>query len=78
MVEGVFRSMQHDHFFQQLAPGRTEMKDRFIFAAPLPVLGLLAEWLLLKPYMRNLLEHRNAILKQVAESDQWMELLPAE
>jgi hypothetical protein len=27
--------------------------------------------------MRNLLTHRNAILKQIAESDQWIEILAA-
>jgi hypothetical protein len=28
-------------------------------------------------YMRNLLTHRNAILKQVAESHQWVKFLAA-
>lgn len=68
MIEGAFKSMQHDHFFRALSSGRTEMKDLFIFAAPVPVLGLIAENLVLKHYMLNLLKHRNAILKQVAES----------
>lgn len=77
MIEGAFRSMQHDHFFKELSPGRTEMKDRFVFAAPLPILGLIAEKLVLRRYMHNLLTHRNDILKQVAESDQWKALLPA-
>ncbi len=76
MIEGAFRSMQHDHFFKTLASNRTEMRDVFIFAAPLPVLGLIAERLLLRRYMRNLLAHRNDILKQVAESEQWKKLLP--
>ena len=77
MIEGAFRLMQHDHFFKALSPGKTEMKDRFVFAAPLPLLGLLAEKLVLKRYMQRLLMHRNEILKQVAESDQWKRLLPA-
>jgi ligand-binding SRPBCC domain-containing protein len=77
MIEGAFRSMQHDHFFLELAADRTEMKDRFIFAAPLPILGLIAEKLFLKRYMRDLILHRNAILKQVAESNQWIEMLGA-
>src|SRR5258705_1516188 len=38
MVQGSFRFMKHDHFFQSLSPGQTEMKDIFCFAAPLPVL----------------------------------------
>lgn len=53
------------------------MKDHFAFAAPLPVLGLVAENLILRRYMRNLLAHRNDILKQVAESEKWKMFLPA-
>ena len=43
MVSGAFRSMQHDHFFRALEDGRTEMRDVFCFAAPLGVLGRVAE-----------------------------------
>ena len=77
MIEGAYRSMQHDHFFKALSSDKTEMKDRCVFAAPLPLLGRLAEMVVLERYMRNLLTHRNAILKQVAESEQWRKLLPA-
>lgn len=76
MIEGAFRKMQHDHFFKALAPNLTEMKDRFLFAAPIPILGLLAERLYLRRYMSSLLSHKNAILKQVAESDRWIDFLP--
>jgi len=77
MVKGAFRSMQHDHLFVSLAADRTEMRDRFVFAAPLPVLGPLAEWLLLERYMATFLRHRNEVLKEIAESDRWKEYLPA-
>lgn len=40
MIHGAFRSMQHDHYFRSLPDGRTEMRDVFRFAAPIPVLGL--------------------------------------
>ena len=76
MIEGAFRSMQHDHFFKALTSEKTEMKDRFIFAAPIPLLGFIAEKLVLRRYMNELLRHRNEILRQVAESDRWMTLLP--
>ncbi len=69
--------MQHDHFFKELSSGETEMKDRFVFSAPLPLVGLVAEKLVLRRYMQDLLTRRNAILKQVAESEQWRKLLPA-
>jgi ligand-binding SRPBCC domain-containing protein len=78
MVEGAFQFMQHDHFFTALSGNCTEMRDRFVFAAPLPVLGLLAERMFLRRYMENFLRHRNGILKQVAESDRWAGFLPKE
>jgi hypothetical protein len=51
------------------------MKDHFVFAAPLSILGIAAETLLLRRYMTNLLLHRNEVLKQIAESDRWSSLL---
>ena len=77
MFEGAFRSMQHDHFFEALAPELTEMRDRLVFAAPIPLLGLLAERLFLRRYMAHFLRERNEILKQVAESPGWAEFIPA-
>ena len=53
------RSMQADHYFRNLPSGATEMKDLFRVAAPLPILGLLAEALFLRRYMRMLLRERN-------------------
>jgi ligand-binding SRPBCC domain-containing protein len=72
MIEGAFRFMQHDHFFTEIAPNVTEMKDHFVFEAPLSVLGIAAEVLLLRRYMTRFLLRRNEILKQVAESSRWV------
>jgi len=71
MLRGAFAWMQHDHFFLQLENGWTEMRDVFRFAAPIPILGLLAERLVLERYMRGLLRERNAVIKRVAESGEW-------
>jgi hypothetical protein len=76
MIEGIFKFMQHDHFFLAVSENNTEMRDRFTFAAPLPVLGPMAEGLFLRRYMERFLRHRNEILKQVAESDRWRDFLP--
>ncbi len=78
MVAGAFRSMQHDHFFTEIAPGITEMRDVLIFAAPLQLLGWLAERLFLGGHMARFLTARNSILKQVAESDDWARYLAAD
>jgi len=69
MLRGAFAHMQHDHFFRAAPDGGTEMCDIFRFAAPFPILGPIDEHLVLARYMRNFLRQRNAVLKQVAESD---------
>src|SRR5271169_5091449 len=71
MVKGIFRSMQADHYFRTLPSGATEMKDLFRVAAPLPILGPIAETLFLRRYMLALLRERNAVIKQIAESNDW-------
>lgn len=78
MQRGAFRSMQHDHFFTAVGPNQTEMRDEFRFTAPLGPLGWLAERLLLRRYMLALLDERNAVIKQVAESNEWRKFLPQE
>jgi hypothetical protein len=75
MVRGIFRFMQADHLFQSLESGGTEMKDVFSIAAPLPLLGPLAETLFLRRYMLALLRERNAVIKRVAESSEWKRYL---
>jgi hypothetical protein len=76
MVEGIFRSMQADHYFRSLPSGATEMRDLFRIAAPLPVFGPLAELLFLRRYMLALLRERNAVIQRLAESSEWQRYLP--
>lgn len=71
MIEGPFRFLQHEHWFRVLPAGQTEMTDELCFAAPLAFLGRLAELAVLRRYMRKLLRERNAVLKEIAESDGW-------
>lgn len=70
MVAGAFKRMRHRHEFVPAEAG-TKMIDIFDFAAPLGPLGRLAEWLFLRSYMERLLRSRAAILKRIAESDEW-------
>jgi hypothetical protein len=78
MVKGIFRSMQADHYFRTLPSGATEMKDDFRVAAPLRILGPLAEALFLRRYMFSLLRERNTVIKQIAESNDWQQYLPTQ
>jgi hypothetical protein len=75
MTQGIFRFMQADHLFRTVAGDMTEMRDDFRIAAPLPVLGPIAEVLFLRRYMLALLRERNAVIKRVAESSEWQQYL---
>ena len=66
MVRGAFKRIVHDHYFHA-TPAGTRMEDVFDFAAPLGILGRLAERITLTAYMRRLLEHRAVVLKRMAE-----------
>jgi ligand-binding SRPBCC domain-containing protein len=76
MMEGPFHSMTHDHYFRSLPAGGTEMRDLFILEAPLAIFGRLAEMVFLRRYMLALLRERNAVLKRIAESEEWRKYLP--
>ncbi|GAA3963716.1 SRPBCC family protein [Mucilaginibacter dorajii] len=67
MVEGAFKAFRHEHYFYAIG-NQTLMKDVFTFDAPLGFLGLIADFLFLKNYMRRLLEQRNEVIKQAAEA----------
>jgi hypothetical protein len=71
MTHRIFRFMQHDHYFRSLSNVETEMRDSFRFAAPVPVLGRLAEVVVLRRYMHALLRERNGAIKRIAESQEW-------
>ena len=68
MTAGMFRSFEHDHFFDDLNHGGTLMRDLLRFSAPLGPLGYIAETLVLRRYFTNFLRERNAVIKRVAES----------
>jgi ligand-binding SRPBCC domain-containing protein len=74
MTAGMFKSFRHDHSFAEVA-GETVMQDVLQFAAPLGWLGALTEKLVLRRYFEGFLRERNAVIKQVAESEEWRRYL---
>lgn len=74
MLAGDFRSMKHDHFFKACDNG-TFMIDHFAFESPYGTLGRWFNSLYLAGYMKRMLEERNTIIRQVAESNQWKQYL---
>jgi len=74
MVKGAFKSMKHQHKFENKEKG-TLMIDIFEFEAPLGPLGVMAERLFLTKYMKKFLIERNEVIKSVAESGEWKKVL---
>jgi len=75
MVKGAFKKFRHEHHFQDFNNG-TLMIDFFDYESLFGVLGQLANKLFLNTYLINLLEKRNEIIKEFAESDNWKKVLP--
>ena len=66
MQRGAFRSFVHDHYFVA-DRGGTKMTDVLVFAAPLGILGLLAEKLFLRPYLERMLMMRAVAIRAATE-----------
>jgi ligand-binding SRPBCC domain-containing protein len=72
--KGIFQFIIHDHFFE-MDKDMVCMKDVFHFRSPLGFLGRIADKLVLTNYLTKLLQQRNAIIKEFAETDKWKPLL---
>ncbi len=68
MLHGMFKSFEHDHYFESLGDNATLMRDELRFAAPLGPLGWITETLILRRYLTRFLEQRNETIRQVAEA----------
>ncbi len=80
MGRGRFARFQHDHRFEeiveQVGSKATMLEDEVRFAMPLGWAGaLVARWIMV-PHIRRLVKQRFALLKRVAESEEWREYLP--
>jgi ligand-binding SRPBCC domain-containing protein len=77
MTQGMFKSFVHDHYFVAEGAG-TLMHDELRFAAPLGVLGRIAEGIVLRRYLARFLTRRNALIQRVAESEEWRRFIPGD
>lgn len=76
MIAGRFRSFEHDHSLIETPKG-TFLDDCIRFAMPLGWAGDLAGRAILVPYLLGLMRRRFALLKRLAETDEWRDYLPA-
>jgi ligand-binding SRPBCC domain-containing protein len=74
MVDGHFKSYEHDHHFAPLNDG-TRIRDEIRFSASSGMLGRIRERFFLRRKLTAMLKQRNALIKQAAESDQWHDFL---
>ena len=75
MIAGRFRSFQHDHSFQ--AAGDVVLLDDTIrFSMPFGWAGRLVGRFIVAPHIAGLLRRRLALLKRIAESEEWRKYLP--
>jgi ligand-binding SRPBCC domain-containing protein len=69
MVEGIFHSFQHDHFFRSMSPTKTEMRDEVRFRMPVVLGGQICDLLVVKRRLTKLLLQRNLIIQKDAETN---------
>lgn len=74
MVSGDFKHMKHEHHFKPIDNG-TLMIDLFSFESPYGNLGVVFNKLYLTRYLQKLLEQRNTVIKQYAETEKWKQVL---
>lgn len=73
-AKGDFKMMKHEHYFKPCDNG-TILINIFQFESPYGILGQWFNGLYLTKYIRRLLEQRNKIIKEYAESGKWKKLL---
>ena len=74
MAEGDFKSLLHQHHFKQVENG-TIMIDIMDFEVPYGSFGRLFSKFYLTSYLRRLLEQRNQVIREYAETDKWKHVL---
>ena len=74
MTKGDFKSFKHEHHFKSVSNG-TIMIDQVNFESPYGVIGKWMNIIYLKNYLEKLLESRNNVIKEYAETEKWKAIL---
>lgn len=73
-LQGDFKMMKHEHHFKPCKNGAIVI-DLFHFETPYGIMGRWFNNFYLIKYMKRILEQRNKIIKEFAESEKWKKLL---
>ena len=80
MGRGRFAAFRHDHWFRAESEtegdGVTRLEDEVRFSMPLGWAGALVGRWIMVPYVQALVKRRFALLKRVAEGEEWRRYLP--
>ena len=74
MLDGDFKSLRHEHHFKAIDNG-TLLIDLFTFESPYGGLGQLLNRFFLVNYLKRLLDQRNKMIKEYAETEKWKFIL---
>ena len=74
MVQGDFKSFSHEHHFKTVDNG-TIMIDLVRFESPYGRIGALFNKIYLHQYLQQLMEKRNATIREYAETLKWKTIL---
>ena len=74
-LQGRFAQFQHDHHLEWV-DGYTLAYDKVKFSLPLGVLGKFVARTIMVPHITGLLAQRFALLKRLAEGDEWQRYVP--
>ena len=74
MIDGDFKSFRHEHHFKSADNG-TIMIDILVFESPFGMIGKFINKIYLKTYLQKLVEKRNAVIKEYAETTKWKAIL---
>jgi ligand-binding SRPBCC domain-containing protein len=76
MIAGRFASFEHDHSFTDRGDGTVLLWDVLRFTMRWGWAGELIGRSMLVPHIRKLMRRRFALLKRIAESEEWRRYLP--
>ena len=74
MTKGDFKFFEHQHFFKPADNG-TIIIDIITYETPYGWIGEMVNKFYLNSYLEKLIDHRNHVIKQYAETDKWRALL---
>jgi ligand-binding SRPBCC domain-containing protein len=74
MIAGPFQHFEHDHHFAPMDDG-TRMRDEIRFSGSGGLLGRLTTTMFLRKQLKAFLMERNAMIKRLAESEDWHKYL---